>query len=139
MSDRKYSQRGYQDDDSRPARNAPHSQRPEKMGPGGRGLGAPTRSVFRCRDCGAEQSLFEQVALDATCEGCGADLHSCVNCGHFDTSYRYECRQKISQPMRSKTKANDCEQFSEKLALESDGSASSDPDDPRAAFDALFR
>ena len=41
--------------------------------------------------------------------------------------------------MPSKTKANTCELYSQKITVESDGGKSDSPKDPRAAFDALFR
>ena len=57
MSDRKYRQRGYQDDEPRErSRSTPSSPR---EGPRGRGLGAPTRSVFRCHDCGTAASRVD--------------------------------------------------------------------------------
>ena len=64
---------------------------------------------------------------------------NCVNCTHFDTSARNECRKPIPARMPSKTKANDCEFYAQKIAVESDGGKSDSPADPRAAFDALFR
>ena len=141
MGDRKYIQRGYQDSDrSREERRpGPPGPRPEREGPRGRGLGAPQREVFRCRDCGAEQPMAAVVAFDAVCHKCSAALHACVNCVHFDTAARNECRQPIPARMPSKTKANDCELFSPKIALETEGGQSNQPKDPRAAFDALFR
>ena len=138
MSDRKYSQRGYQDD-GRPRERSGGGPRPPKEGPRNRGLGAPTTPVFRCRDCGAEQSLSEEVAVDTVCDGCGAGLHSCVNCAHLDTAATFECRKPIAHRLASKTKPNDCAHFAKKVTTESDGKGGSAPDDPRAAFDALFR
>lgn len=137
MSERKYRQRGYMEDEPRPPeRGGPRSA---KDGPRGRGLGAPTREVFRCRDCGREQALLDAVAVDAACSGCGAALHACVNCAHFDTAARNECRKPVPERIRSKTKPNQCELYAPKVTLESDaGSGADRPSDPRAAFDALF-
>ena len=134
---RKYRQAGYQDDERTSSRPAPR-RRPDREGPRGRGLGAPTRKVFRCRDCGAEQPLDRRTDADAVCE-CGAALHSCVNCAYFDTSARFECRQPIPERLPSKTRANDCEHWSEKVTVETDGGRGDGPSDPRAAFDALFK
>jgi hypothetical protein len=91
--------------------------------------------VFRCRDCGREASV--EVAPASTCAQCGAALHSCVNCRSFDPSSRWECRAEIPAPVRSKTKANECELHAAKTVLEL--GANGKADDPRAAFDALFR
>jgi hypothetical protein len=58
---------------------------------------------------------------------------------HFDTSAHWECRKPIPARLPSKTKANTCELYSQKITFESDGGKSDLPSDPRAAFDALFR
>lgn len=138
MSDRKYRQRGYQDDDrgeSRP--RGPRAPRERPEGPRGRGLGAPTRTVFRCAACGAAAELAE-VGFEAVCAACGTDLHTCTHCRHFDTSARFECRQEIPERVMGKSKRNRCELFEPKQAKEMDGERAA-PDDPRAAFDALFK
>ena len=109
MSERKYGQRGYQSDD-RPAERKPQGPPPErKEGPRGRGLGAPKKEVFRCRDCGTERPIAAIIEKDSTCHNCGRPLHNCVNCTHFDTSARNECKKPIPARLPSKTKANDCE------------------------------
>jgi hypothetical protein len=139
MSDRKYVQRGYQSDDRPQARRQQGPPPERKEGPRGRGLGAPQNEVFRCRDCGTERPIAAIIELDTTCHNCGRALHSCVNCTHFDTSARFECRKPIPARLPSKTKANSCELYAQKIAVESDGRKSDSPADPRAAFDALFR
>ncbi len=151
MSDRKYSHRGYQDEDRRDERredrrppDAGPRERPE--GPRGRGLGAPTVSVSRCRVCGTRQQVSGPVALDAVCASCGGDLHTCSNCAYFDTSRPNECRKPILQRVTNKTKRNACELFAPSTVQEfaSDRPAAAAPDgsmvdSPRAAFDALFK
>lgn len=142
MSDRKYRQRGYQDSD-RPAERRPEPQqqgpreRPE--GPRGRGLGAPTETVFRCRICGSKQRLAGVVPLEATCAECGNDLHTCSNCLHFDTSRPQECRKPVLQRVESKAKRNVCQLFTPNTVQEFGSDVRAVSSDPRAAFDALFR
>jgi hypothetical protein len=151
--DRKYRQRGYQDSGqgrSPQGPRAPQAPRPKPEGPRGRGLGAPTENVFRCAACGAKRLVSAEpghpdfLAADATCSHCGADLHSCANCVHFDTGSRWECRRAEELPARiaKKRSRNDCALFSPRLAQEfgadRDRPAAS-PSDPRAAFDALFK
>jgi hypothetical protein len=142
--DRKYRQRGYQDADRPQDRprgprgpQGPPRERPE--GPRGRGLGAPTETVFRCNACGAKQELSGELAAEALC-ACGAALHSCSNCTHFDTSARWECRQAAAIPARvaKKSAGNTCAAFAPKATQEF-GKERRDPSDPRAAFDALFK
>ena len=137
MSDRKYRQRGYMDDGGgeRP-RRGPGAPRPRREGPRGRGLGRPTAEVFRCATCG-KQVTAPGGELTAACSACGADLHTCTNCRHFDSSAPMECRKEPPRRIAGKAKNNDCELFEAKVTQEF-GSDSDRPSDPKAAFDALF-
>lgn len=140
MSERKYRQRGYQDGD-RPSEPRPRPQgpRPDRMetGPRGRGLGAPTSTVFRCRVCG-EKHAVASVTFDSTCFRCGNDLHTCSNCSHFDTARPNECRKPVFQRVSNKSKRNRCEYFAPNTIREFTPEPAA-ANDPRAAFDALFR
>lgn len=141
MSDRKYRQRGYQDDDGGARRERPpKTPRERPDGPRGRGLGRPTAAVFRCAVCGARLA-GGSVALEATCSGCGADLHSCTHCRHFDSAARNECRQPVAERIANKAKRNRCELFTPRVTAEaaSPPAQSDRPDDAKSAFDALFK
>jgi hypothetical protein len=144
MSDRKYRQHGYQDSD-RPVERRPEQQQQEQgprerpEGPRGRGLGAPTETVFRCRICGTKQRVHGVVPFEATCSECGNDLHTCSNCVNFDTSRPHECRKQILQRVESKSKRNACQLFTPNTVQEFASDVRAVSSDPRAAFDALFR
>ncbi len=152
MSDRKYGQRGYREDERpapRPKGGGPPPRDPA-AGPRGRGLGAPTATVFRCSACGEQLDLPAEMAPGAACVHCGADLHTCSNCAHFETAARNECRQggatlpdgSAGVRVTKKTKRNECTLFAPKQTQEFAREATrrpSDSDDPRAAFDALFK
>ncbi len=142
MSDRKYRQRGYQDSD-RPTEHReerrPEAPRERPEGPRGRGLGAPTESVFRCRICGTRQRVNGILPFEATCSECGNDLHTCSNCLNFDTSRPNECRKPILQRVESKSKRNACQLFTPNTVQEFASDSRAVSSDPRAAFDALFR
>lgn len=140
---RKYGQRGYQEGERErrePPRREPPPPRHSLDRPRGRGLGAPTEEVFRCAVCGAAQAGPAPEDFAARCEKCQADLHTCTNCGAFDTAARWECRrwQERSGPVLKKSKANDCTLMTAKVGVET-GKDRADPSDPRAAFDALFK
>lgn len=140
MSERKYRQRGYMESEQRSEpRRGPQGPKPHPLerGPRGRGLGAPTSTVFRCRVCG-EKHAVASVTVDATCFRCGNDLHTCSNCVHFDTARPNECRKPVLQRVANKSKRNDCTTFAPNTIQE----FAAEPavaNDPRAAFDALFR
>jgi hypothetical protein len=142
----KYRNRGYKDSerDEKPQRPGLQGPREKKDGPKGRGLGAPSEAVFRCTACGEKRLIMlgDVLPPDATCAKCGADLHTCSNCIHFDTSVHWECRKNAEIPARiaKKRDRNDCALFTPKLAQEfAKDSAKGSPGDARSAFDALFK
>jgi len=133
---RKYSQRGYQDEERGGDRKRSRRPPAEHQGPRGRGLGAPTESTFTCARCGCQATV--EVASDSTCPKCLTDLHTCTNCRHFDSSARYECRETIPDRIAAKAKRNSCSLFSVKIVAGFARDRDSKGDDTKAAFDALF-
>jgi hypothetical protein len=143
--DRKYRQQGYQD---RPRPDQPSGprggggfvdDRPTRMegAPRGRGAERDREEVFRCKVCG--ERADPEVKLDSACKKCGAALHACVQCAHFDTVARYQCRKPIPVAIPAKSKANDCALYEPTRQLDLRGKSSVDtPDQARAAFDKLF-
>jgi len=144
MSDRKYRQRGYQDDGGggRGRKGGKPQGPPErKEGPRGRGLGAPTESVFRCPNCNALALAPGAEDFESICRKCGAPFHACIACAHFDPQATYECRQPIEVRVPKKRAANTCTLFTAKTQVEfarGEGMEGLHPDDARAAFDKLF-
>lgn len=141
MNDRKYRHRGYQDssDEVRPRGPRPDGSGRTEGAPRGRGADVDKAVVFACKACGAKQRDLEDVRLDSTC-ACGADLHACSQCAHFDTSARFECLQPIAARILSKKKRNECPLFTPARSFDLTGpKAAGTPDDARAAFDRLFR
>ena len=159
MSDRKYRQRGYQDDGRpRPQRPGPPdgeaARRPEREpgAPAGarrissEGAKNPNmpgyRSVARCARCG---SLVDpQVFSKSKCIKCGQDLRSCAQCVHFDPGARFECTQTITARVAPKDISNDCPFYTGRTTWERETSsaASNNPTEPsgaRKAFDDLFK
>lgn len=147
MSDRKYRQRGYQDDNRD---RAPRGDRPQKpkephdprMPRDPRVPNMPGfRQVFRCARCGNVEGL--EVASRSTCGNCGVDLHACIHCESFDPGARFECRQKIPARISPKDAANDCSLFAPRIQVEREtgstragGQTSSGA---KKAFDDLFK
>ena len=123
-------------EDEAPERRSPRRPRAERQGPGGRGLGAPTATAFKCARCG-EALDPGKTAGEATCGACGEAVHSCVNCRHFDTAAPNECREGVAERIAAKSKRNDCGSFEPRL-VQDHGRDGGSRDDPKAAFDALF-
>lgn len=159
MSDRKYRQRGYQDESrpreprgprppKPPQERAPGRQLQDAAGPKTPNLMA-SHEVFRCSRCG--NLLSVPVGSIERCSRCGVDLHSCIQCVSFDTSARWECTQnaKLTARVAPKDARNDCQFFTPRTTVErqtstppssapgsSSGGGSSSA---RKAFDDLFK
>jgi hypothetical protein len=147
MSDRKYRQRGYQDE-SRPQRSSqPSAPKPsEPRDPRlPRDPRVPNmlgfRQVFRCARCGNPESL--DVGSLSKCTKCGVSLHACIHCVSFDPGAVYECQQKIPKRVSPKDAANECTFFAARIQVEretgSTPAASAGPSGAKKAFDDLFK
>jgi len=148
MSDRKYRQRGYQDDGAKARDHAPHP-RPDATPPGGgkprgadRGDGPRTpnmmgfRTVVRCHRCATIGSA--DVAAGATCVKCGVALHCCAQCEAFNPAARFECMESITARVTPKDAFNTCELFRPRTTVERE-TGSVKQATSRSAFDDLFK
>ncbi len=149
MGDRKYRQPGYQDHEfeksgggEKSKKKAPKEggakwQQMQKTGP--RAPQMPGRRVAsRCAGCGTVlPALAEPLGQ---CSKCGAELHSCKQCEHFDPSSRYECTEPIPERIANKAARNECTFFSLRVIVERETSPGAKrPDDARKAFENLFK
>jgi hypothetical protein len=145
MSDRKYRQRGYQDE---PRAKEPRREKPpqEPRAPGrplqsASGPKTPnlmaSHEVFRCTRCGNRLSL--PVEPDGRCTRCGVALHSCINCVSFDTAARWECSNpELTARVSPKDERNTCVFFAPRTTIERQTSTAG-PQTARQAFDDLFK
>jgi hypothetical protein len=145
--DRKYRQRGYQDEprprDKRPdgAKRPPEPRAPGRQLQDAAGPKTPnlmaSHEVFRCARCGNRLSL--PVEPDARCSRCGVDVHSCINCSSFDTSARWECAQQaLTARVSPKDERNQCAFFGARATIERQ-TGTQGPPSARQAFDDLFK
>jgi hypothetical protein len=144
MNDRKYRQRGYQDEPrertprkpaDQPSR-APGRQLQSESGPKTPNL-MGSREVFRCARCG--NLLATDIARETRCSRCGTDVHSCINCVSFDTSARWECAQQaLTARITPKDASNDCAFFAPRTTVERQ-THTAGPTSARQAFDDLFK
>jgi len=145
MSDRKYRQRGYQDEprEKKPPRAKP-AQEPRAPGRPLQDASGPrtpnlmgSHEVFRCARCG--NRLASTVESDSRCPRCGVDVHSCINCVSFDTSARWECSHEgLTARVAPKDERNLCQFFSPRTTVERQTSTAGPPS-ARQAFDDLFK
>lgn len=141
MSDRKYRQRGYQDNDREPQRSKPQSQNREPQRPRDReGPRSPKMMAFgetvKCSSCGAKAP--PQIKGDSTCPNCRADLHTCRQCAYFDPRARFECGKTITARIVNKNANNLCDLFAPRTVVERQ-TGSGAPTDARQAFANLFK
>ena len=155
--DRKYRQRGYQDS----GRDNGHSGGKDRARPpqGPRTLQDATGprlprlvqavTASRCHSCSV--TLPPGTDFKNPCPKCGAALHSCKQCAHFEPSTRFQCLKPIPARIPVKDQLNECELFSPRVTVMRDGAAPTvqppaptpaqvrNPQDARAAFDNLFK
>lgn len=156
--DRKYRQRGYQDQSSGSQIATRREERPRHQGPRpplditGPRLPRLVQTVVasRCHNCST--TLPPDVDFKGNCPRCNASLHCCKQCANFEPSTRFQCLKPIPVRIAVKDQANECEFFKPRVTVARDvapASASTaatvsapqpkSPNDARAAFDSLFK
>ncbi len=140
MSDRKYRQRGYMDNDREPQRPKPKAQQPQQPRERNEGPRSPKMMAFgesvKCSSCGAKAA--RAITLESSCENCKGDLHTCRQCTYFDPSARFECSKPITVKILNKAARNTCELFAPRTTVERETSSGA-PKDARQAFANLFK
>ncbi len=140
MSDRKYRQRGYMDDErdrqpQKPKQGPPTGPRERPEGPKTPNL-MGARTVVRCARCG--NIITMAILADSRCSKCGDDLHACAQCASFSPGSRFECMQTIPARVSPKNVRNSCTLFEPRTTVERE-TGSTRPNDARSAFDDLFK
>jgi hypothetical protein len=145
MSERKYRQRGYQQDEPRAPRTQQKPAEKKEYAPRGQPPIAPKtfnmpgfREATKCSRCGNELSTATAWSEDARCSRCGADLHACAQCANFDTSAPLECTKPVPVRITPKDTRNACTLFEPRTVVERE-TKSAAPTSARKAFDDLFK
>lgn len=94
-------------------------------------------STLECFACGHRAPVLGVVGRNDSCQKCGADLHSCRNCQHYDRNAYNECREPVAERVIEKERANFCDQFTPAVGRSS--SAATSAETLRAAAEALFK
>jgi hypothetical protein len=90
-----------------------------------------------CQACGAAIAVDGPIGRRDACDGCGADLHSCLQCRFYDLSASNQCREPQAERVGDKTRSNFCDLF--QLKGGPGGQANDPAADARAKLDALFK
>jgi hypothetical protein len=153
--DRKYKQRGYMDSN----RDYSRSERPRQPAPKlpidvtGPRLPRLVQAVTAARCFSCSTTLPTDGDFRSACPKCGADLHCCKQCAHFEPSTRFQCLKPVPERIPIKDKANTCDLFKPRLTVAREATPASgsgngapvriqeprNPTDARAAFDSLFK
>ena len=154
--DRKYKQRGYMDSERGPRDRQPFDK-PKPSGPRppidvtGPRLPRLLQNVVAARCFNCSTALSPDIDWKGKCPKCGAALHCCKQCAHFEPSTRFQCLKPIPARIAVKDAANECELFSPRVTVARDAAPSNNnhtnavpqaprnPTDARAAFDNLFK
>lgn len=73
-------------------------------------FGESEKKTYHCHKCGHEIDVDGLQRRDE-CRACGADLHVCKNCEHWDPGAHNQCREKIAEHIPDREKANFCSFF----------------------------
>jgi hypothetical protein len=113
-----------------------------------------TGMATTCYRCGTTLRIDGPVGRRTTCPECDADLHTCLNCRHYDETAAHECREPQTEHIVEKDSSNACDLFqlgdgasrkrgSSKAARDQlralFGEKPSRDEDPRDALESLFR
>lgn len=157
-SDRKYRQTGYMESDRdskgyREDRPKPTGPRPPIDVTGPR-LPRLVQHVAAARCFSCSTTLPPDIDFSGACPKCGAELHCCKQCSHFEPSTRFQCLKPIPLRIAVKDKSNACNVFAPRVTVAREGTAGNgqgnglpaasapaprNPEDARSAFDKLFK
>jgi predicted RNA-binding Zn-ribbon protein involved in translation (DUF1610 family) len=90
-----------------------------------------------CGSCGTKLDIVgNQVGRRDTCPNCGAEIHACRHCRHFDPTVAKQCKEPFAEVPMDKDDANFCDFFQI-----GDGALHGRPprEDLLSAAEALFR
>jgi hypothetical protein len=144
MSDRKYRQRGYQDEPREPRRENRPAEKKDYVPRGQPPIAPKTfnmpgfREVVRCARCGGELTVATAWSADGRCGRCGAELHACAQCVSFDSGAAFECQKPVPVRISPKDARNQCPLYEPRTTVERE-TRSVAPTSARKAFDDLFK
>jgi hypothetical protein len=92
-----------------------------------------------CFECKKEISIEDKIGFRQDCSECGHDLHSCVQCQHYDPKVYNECKETMADRILEKTKANYCEFFTAQPSGPNLASPDQKKVDLLAQAEALFK
>ena len=83
------------------------------------------------------EATFNQTGRRETCPACGAELHACIHCRHYDESVAKQCKEPFAEVPEDKEDANFCDFF--QLGDGANRSSGPSKDALLSAAEALFK
>lgn len=98
--------------------------------------------AYYCHKCRNEIDFIIKVGIKVGrndhCIHCGADMHVCKNCRHYDPGLHNQCRIPEADFIRERTVANFCAQF-DFLERDTPPERDDSADKARAKLNSLFK
>jgi hypothetical protein len=70
------------------------------------------KKLSTCFRCGAELNFQDHTpGRRDSCNTCGADVHVCKNCSHYDPKAYNECKEPQAERVVEKERSNFCDYF----------------------------
>lgn len=90
---------------------------------------------YQCYNCKEELVFDVKIGRRDMCPNCGAYLHCCFNCKHWDKHVHNQCHENQGEFIRERGEGNFCLYFTFKAIGED---RSSEVHDARSKLEALF-
>ena len=92
-----------------------------------------------CAACGREVQIDKYFTVKDTCQHCGRDLRSCVNCRFYSESSHNKCLESQADFQRTRQRANHCDYFKFSAGAGTGSAGGDEAADARSKFDDLFK
>lgn len=93
---------------------------------------------FQCQGA-IEAPPGTTIGRTEDCPHCGADVHVCRNCKHYDQSAYNECRENQADRVLDKERSNFCDYFSFRSGKPGVNEGKAQKDAAMKALDELFQ
>lgn len=91
-----------------------------------------------CGKCGKRLDVpYNTVGRRDVCPDCGAELHACIHCRHYDETVAKECKEPFAEVPDDKESANFCDLYQIGDGTDRGGNAGKSA--AMAAVEALFK
>ncbi len=93
---------------------------------------------MKCFSCSKDIAIAigDLVGRREECPHCGADVHACLNCAHYDKGSYNECKESAADVVKEKDRSNFCDHFT---PGNRDGLGGPGKNDLLSAAEALFK